>query len=255
MVSRFAVQTRNLPTCDISTHCFQMTVHPVKIDRVRSGPFLARLCRHNLYTLRRVIRASFHRVVSFLLLTSLVAGVVGLPVLSLPTKKAGRFPCESCPCGCATADSCWDKCCCHSDAEKLDWAAEHGVEPPAFLVARVASSGRLHASSLPKLGARSRNFNCCRAGATCERKHDSQSITDTQVSLDDQDALETLRIVRLEDAAKCRGMTRIWTLLSRIVVDQAPLSRVQEGPHFLHFLVIENDHAVSRTLCPDPPIP
>lgn len=241
--------------CAISTHHFPMTACAVRMLHVRSGPSLARLCRHHLYTLRRVIRASFRRVVSLLLLSSLVAGVVGLPVLSLPAKKAGRFPCESCPCGCATAESCWDNCCCHSDVEKLDWAAVHGVQPPAFLVARVAASGYSHVVRVPDIAAPSRNLSCCHASAACERRPDARSITGTHVKNEDEDALLTLQIVRLEDAAKCRGVTRIWTLLSRIVVDQAPLSLARVEPHFLHFLAIENDRAVSGTLCPDPPIP
>lgn len=42
-----------------------------------------------------------------------------------------RYPCESHGCGCGSARHCWTACCCHSTREKLAWAIEHGVTPPA----------------------------------------------------------------------------------------------------------------------------
>ncbi|MFO0858508.1 MAG: hypothetical protein U0640_14265 [Phycisphaerales bacterium] len=41
-----------------------------------------------------------------------------------------RYPCESCGCGCASANECWTHCCCHSEHERLVWAIENGVMPP-----------------------------------------------------------------------------------------------------------------------------
>ncbi|QDS96767.1 hypothetical protein HG15A2_00250 [Adhaeretor mobilis] len=49
-----------------------------------------------------------------------------------------RFPCENCPCGCNTAEKCWNNCCCHSPAERLAWAKREGVTPPAYVVAAAA---------------------------------------------------------------------------------------------------------------------
>jgi hypothetical protein len=51
----------------------------------------------------------------------------------VPNFSHERFPCESCGCGCASALACWTNCCCYTPAERMAWAAAHGVEPPAEL--------------------------------------------------------------------------------------------------------------------------
>lgn len=45
----------------------------------------------------------------------------------------------NCPCGCSSAESCWNSCCCHTDIEKLAWARKNSVRPPEFLAKRVAA--------------------------------------------------------------------------------------------------------------------
>lgn len=45
-----------------------------------------------------------------------------------------RYPCEDCGCGCASATECWTHCCCHSEHQRLVWAIENGVAPPAGVV-------------------------------------------------------------------------------------------------------------------------
>jgi hypothetical protein len=51
------------------------------------------------------------------------------------------FPCSSCPCGCATAEQCWRSCCCHTLAERMAWAREHGVRPPEYAIAEAMRGG------------------------------------------------------------------------------------------------------------------
>ena len=77
-----------------------------------------------------------------------LAVAVGLPLeVRLPATKvvdsseAERFPCETCPCGCATADHCWKKCCCHSLASRLAWARREGVRPPQYAIAAAEAAG------------------------------------------------------------------------------------------------------------------
>lgn len=48
--------------------------------------------------------------------------------------SAERYPCEDCGCGCASAMECWTHCCCHSEHQRLVWAIENGVAPPAGVV-------------------------------------------------------------------------------------------------------------------------
>lgn len=45
------------------------------------------------------------------------------------------FPCQNRPCGCRTAQQCWKKCCCFTNAQKVAWAKTHRVRVPEFVVA------------------------------------------------------------------------------------------------------------------------
>lgn len=67
-----------------------------------------------------------------------VAGGLPLPIPQTATKdRSVPFPCMDCACGCGNADQCWTGCCCHTPAERLAWAREHGVTPPRALVVMV----------------------------------------------------------------------------------------------------------------------
>jgi hypothetical protein len=60
---------------------------------------------------------------------------VGFP-LPAPCVNAAReadqpFPCQDHPCGCRTAEQCWQgDCCCFTLEEKVTWADARGIEPP-----------------------------------------------------------------------------------------------------------------------------
>jgi len=43
--------------------------------------------------------------------------------------RSRSFPCMEKPCGCATAEQCFTRCCCNTPAETLAWARAHRVEP------------------------------------------------------------------------------------------------------------------------------
>lgn len=53
-----------------------------------------------------------------------------------PSEKdqTAPFPCQNRPCGCKTAEQCWKKCCCFTNAQKLAWAKSRGVRPPQYVV-------------------------------------------------------------------------------------------------------------------------
>jgi hypothetical protein len=63
----------------------------------------------------------------------LVASGVPVPVAAGP-KSGERYPCEGHNCGCRSAEHCWRSCCCHTHEERLAWAREDGVTPPAFVL-------------------------------------------------------------------------------------------------------------------------
>lgn len=50
----------------------------------------------------------------------------------LDKDSSQAFPCQSCPCGCKTAEQCWTSCCCFTPAERLAWAQKNGVTPPSY---------------------------------------------------------------------------------------------------------------------------
>lgn len=60
-------------------------------------------------------------------------GVLPSPAIFLATRTSERYPCESCGCGCASAQECWTRCCCHTMPERLAWAARNRVEVPSFV--------------------------------------------------------------------------------------------------------------------------
>lgn len=80
----------------------------------------------------------------------LAVATLGLPLPNSVRKAVSEwFPCRDCSCGCANAETCWRSCCCYSTGEKIALAAEHDVEPPAFLLARFAEEAK--ESNLPNL--------------------------------------------------------------------------------------------------------
>ncbi|MCM2370280.1 hypothetical protein [Aporhodopirellula aestuarii] len=195
----------------------------------------------------------------------ITVGIVGLPLSAPPIEKTGRFPCEDCPCGCATAEFCWDKCCCHSDIEKLTWATENNVTPPTFLIDRVNADSRenLIAANKPKPAA---NSCCCCSGTTCAPKpacatesastaSQAAAGSDREHQTTDADTKTRLRFVRIEDAARCHGIDMIWSLFAEATIETRPVEVATIEPRFLYSLAIANDRAVSRALCPDPPVP
>jgi len=99
-----------------------------------------------------------------------------LAVVSTGTDPAERFPCEGCACSCGSARECWSSCCCHTEEERIRWAIDQGVEPPAsvrptllakFMRAKVEQAERLaSAVAAPRDTAGSDDLPpCCRARA------------------------------------------------------------------------------------------
>jgi hypothetical protein len=225
--------------------------------------YISRLSKHfRLMTSRSLTRIRFqtfvksdlHSRISWILLLVIVVAIVGLPI---PAKRKPRsdeaYPCQDCACGCSSAEYCWDRCCCHTDHEKLAWARENNVTPPVFLVERVA---KYSSAKLDKLVA---NKRCCAYGNRSDSSPQSAEKRDsTSKSSDvDQDAgVETaITFVTLEDAAQCRGMQLVWSLLSSVVVKLAPPKSEVPDPLLVGWLRNTSDRAISIFLAMDPPVP
>lgn len=95
-------------------------------------PFFRRMRRRCGTVPRRFERRCAGSVV--LAVYVVTAAGVPLPVGNLSKKSGEMFPCMDCPCGCNSAEQCWRSCCCHTLAERMDWAREHGVRPPEYAI-------------------------------------------------------------------------------------------------------------------------
>lgn len=213
------------------------------------------------------------RLVSATLLIAIVVLAVGVP-LPTQTIKTGTepFPCQSCACSCHSAAHCWDKCCCHTDSEKLAWAARNGVQPPAFLVARVANASQLVSfadeplSSSPSLHVRSvatKRPACCahRTHATAIKSNEpgvgNQSTEGALVAVEVKNqskANSGTRVLLWDAIAKCKGIELAVKLLSNTLVARGGQIACPE-PLLLFVCPLLNERLLTRSLQVEPPIP
>ena len=106
-------------------------------------------------------------------LLSQIIAATGAPVLSPRKTKAGAipFPCQNHPSGCTTSEQGWaGDCCCFTLEQKLAWADERGIEPPAhvrpMVEARKATTLKQKAkSSCCSLTVQSEKRSCCDDGS------------------------------------------------------------------------------------------
>lgn len=175
-----------------------------------------------MHLVRRIHSESSRRLVGLCTLCALVLGTIGVPVPQLVSKnQSGKdqsqpFPCQQRACGCMDAASCWKSCCCHTNREKLAWAKQHGVTPPAFVVAAAAQEGGSTAKS------------CC-AAKTSVAKTSAAKTTVAKECCETNEGGETeeaapqvktaLGLVLLNDARKCQGHSSLVLLLMQTVAE------------------------------------
>ncbi|MFM7250502.1 MAG: hypothetical protein ACKO5R_11430 [Planctomycetaceae bacterium] len=110
-----------------------------------------------------------------------VPGVVapggGIAAGRLAAKDRSRpFPCMNSPCGCGSAEQCFESCCCHTPAERLAWARRHGLGAAVTdaLERRVAAAV---IPAAPDAG-RPAGGSCC-SSAAASAPADAESCCDT----------------------------------------------------------------------------
>lgn|GEM_PF-779712 len=114
-----------------------------------------------MLALRSRSAALARRLTAVVLLMAFIASSFGvMPTPAAIAKLLGAdpaagvaYPCQGCGCGCAGAVECWTACCCHTPEERLVWALEHGVQPPAF--ARFSDAQWIAAANRVKPGSAS----------------------------------------------------------------------------------------------------
>ncbi len=131
----------------------------------------------------RAVASVRHRCVTGMLLVVYLATMSGIPLPAghVVRKSGEMYPCANCACGCASAEQCWRSCCCHSLAERIAWARQHGVRPPEFAIAE-ARRARIDLSWLvrPSKASCARELvasapKCCQTGhGCCGRQEDHE---------------------------------------------------------------------------------
>jgi hypothetical protein len=104
------------------------------------------------------------------------------------------------------AESCWRDCCCMSLGEKLAWARQVGVQPPAFVVA--AAAREIIAAKTSQVA----TSGCCSAKAkSCCAS--STACCSSKVAAAPMGRQRGVKTVSFLAAMKCRGLTASVALL------------------------------------------
>lgn len=177
-------------------------------------PLIFRVGRRMLRCSSTIRRRSWGRkLVCLLLLVSFFASFVPLPgvpaVPSHPSEKdrSQPFPCQNRPCGCRSAEQCWKKCCCFTNAQKLAWAEKNRVRVPKFVVQQAKKEQTEKALSLSAPSKPS----CCDISA--KKKCQSETC--------DQNSKPESNVVIGIFAQQCQGNGLYWNSLPWIVLPVA----------------------------------
>jgi hypothetical protein len=159
---------------------------------------------------RRLQFLRFHfrgRGGSWLALLGQLIALVGLPLPVASAKDlSSPFPCQHRACGCMSAADCWKSCCCFSAAERVGWAREHGVEPPAALVEEAEQE-----------------HPCCHSGSNCSHGSTEPSDKPTDpVQPKKTHAESGTRWLIVIQARRCHGTDTDTTSVGPIAMPLSP---------------------------------
>ena len=156
--------------------------------------------------LRRLkhLRPFVHRAIVLTSLLTLVATTVGVPIVRPVLGPGGKdisrpYPCMDSACGCRDAQSCWQGCCCHTNAEKLAWAHAHHVTPPEFVMN----------AALNEKAKRPVEAVCC-STACCQT---SEQLADGQQQATAEKHWQFSLVPALSSRC-CHGLPNLWLILS-----------------------------------------
>src|SRR5690606_16405389 len=76
------------------------------------------------------------RLTIWLAAAAMTVASLGVPLPGTRAPRSGDpFPCQHCACGCSDAETCWRRCCCFTNAQKIAWAEKNGVKVPVYVAA------------------------------------------------------------------------------------------------------------------------
>ena len=177
---------------------------------------------------------------------------------SCPKDKSIAYPCMDHVCGCMNAEQCWRGCCCFTRDEKLAWAKENGVTPPAFVLAQTEAEEK-------------HNHACCSSEKECEKPHEcseckkTESVASNKKEADscgheqgsiqqpeEAESVEFTWVVTLQ-ALKCHS-DQGWNWLAGIIVIDLTEQSSVSGQAAIQESVICQNEAI-QTISHLPPVP
>ncbi len=144
-----------------------------------------------------------------------LATLCGVPLPQVAIKSATPFPCQHHRCGCVSADQCWRSCCCFTPSERLAWAKEHHVTPPAELLLAMQADhehdGHEH---------NGHDDACCSAGehqhnadhehaSCCQKPQRACCASSTKTPAATSSDVHVTWVLGLQ-ALKCQGLSTLW---------------------------------------------
>ena len=159
--------------------------------------------------------------------------VSGAPIcipgmMSASKDRSTPFPCMDSQCGCRDAEQCWKDCCCHTLSERIAWAREHGVAPPAYVVAADNQENWPDTRSC-----------FAKKKSCCSNVDESESCGDHESSGDG---------IVLSQALKCKGVGGSWFSVA-LSLPPNPFRWSEQAQHFGWVRTI----ITAPTILSDPP--
>jgi hypothetical protein len=188
---------------------------------------MTRLQWNTFGRLRWRVRPFLCRVGACLALMGYVAAVIGFPVpRTSPKDHRQPFPCQDHPCGCQSAEQCWQDCCCFSREEHWAWAKAHHVEPPSYAVRPAAPGWKtVRLGDHTAAGERS-SVSRCASQDTCQ--HCSSTARKSCCSSRPEKSSPPQRPVRIAwmlgvTGLKCQGASTLWLSVGAALPPPTPL--------------------------------
>ncbi len=196
-----------------------------------------------------------------LCLFNLLFLIVGVPLPKSRQKdKSSAYPCMDHACGCMNAEQCWRGCCCFTREEKLAWAKENGVTPPAFVLAQAeAEEQHEHACCSSKTDHKKPHecSECKKTESTASNNQEASTCCHEQGYDHEQenaDPVELTWVVTLQ-ALKCHGDQGWNWLASIIVIDLTERASVSVQAAIQECVVYQNEAIQTISHLPAVPPP
>jgi len=229
-------RTRSLESADPSLRTlgpFERNPAPCYHPRWRASRFevayhMHSASRHRQFARRENSRTdlAWHRrqAISLFVLLGIVCTYFPIPVSPGSVSGAARaehapvkkdrsrpFPCAQRVCGCQSAEQCWRKCCCFTDAQKVAWADTHGVELPDFVRQAAARSAVAHRRTTC-LETKSGRNSCarCEPGKPAALSQSKATRTRHRSRPESDPQLASTEVVIVQHALACQGLSWQW---------------------------------------------